>query len=390
MVKFARVLVLLVILLLPIYYVKFNFVGVPTNLIELMILASFVLALVAKRRDFNWPLLGPIALILLGMGLGTLIAIDPTKALGIFKGWIVVPILFYWASSNLISSSDRPKVGRLLTVNLLAVSLIAIGQYLGWLPSLNNRLAELDQYVSQGRAFGFFESPNLLAMYLAPLTILLSLWHQPQVQKPRDNFLTAAAIVFAVIALFLSGSRGGTLAVVLSASLWLFRTKLGPSVISAFLGLLVLIFGVLSLQASVTGSDATRLLIWQQAMEQLTEHPIFGIGPGQFQQNLAGPITHEPNYLTEIYPYALHPHNVFLNFYLSGGLLAIFGFLWILVLVARRFWRESKNLNRLAPTAAIVAILVHGLVDSTFFKNDLAVIFWLMVFLLFLPTEDRE
>ncbi len=29
--------------------------------------------------------------------------------------------------------------------------------------------------------------------------------------------------------------------------------------------------------------------------------------------------------------------------------------------------------------AAMVAVLIHGLVDTTYFKNDLALLFWLVV-----------
>jgi putative inorganic carbon (HCO3(-)) transporter len=110
-------------------------------------------------------------------------------------------------------------------------------------------------------------------------------------------------------------------------------------------------------------------------------HPLFGIGPGQFQANFSL-LGDQSGQFTTALPYALHPHNVFLNFYLSAGLLGLIGFVWLLISVGLNTFRNTlRSPLVLAASAALVAILVHGMFDSTYFKNDLAIIFWVLVFL---------
>ncbi len=85
----------------------------------------------------------------------------------------------------------------------------------------------------------------------------------------------------------------------------------------------------------------------------------------------------------EIY---LYPHNIFLNFWTELGLAGMLLFAWIFV---KLLYLGIKNLNvefyldenkylQLGLTAGLIVILVHGLVDVPYFKNDLAAIFWLL------------
>ncbi|MEK7598133.1 MAG: hypothetical protein AAB487_00145, partial [Patescibacteria group bacterium] len=45
-------------------------------------------------------------------------------------------------------------------------------------------------------------------------------------------------------------------------------------------------------------------------------------------------------------------------------------------------WRMEKSALRAIAMAIMFYILLHGLVDTTYFKNDLAVIFWLSFLIL--------
>jgi O-antigen ligase len=65
------------------------------------------------------------------------------------------------------------------------------------------------------------------------------------------------------------------------------------------------------------------------------------------------------------------PHNLYLNLWLETGLLGLIGTLWFLGLYLRRMRRHPAGSIY---AAAVVSILVHGLVDTPLFKNDLALI----------------
>ena len=81
---------------------------------------------------------------------------------------------------------------------------------------------------------------------------------------------------------------------------------------------------------------------------------------------------------TEIY---LYPHNFFLNFWSETGLLGLVAILLILIKFFTDYLRtdEARRPLYLILISVMIAIVVHGLVDVQYFKNDLSVLFWLVV-----------
>jgi len=79
-------------------------------------------------------------------------------------------------------------------------------------------------------------------------------------------------------------------------------------------------------------------------------------------------------------PCLSHPHNEILDFWLSTGLVGLAAFLWLLAV----FWVQCVRLYPacgallLGTMGAVVAMLIHGLVDNSYFLPDLALIFWLL------------
>ena len=87
----------------------------------------------------------------------------------------------------------------------------------------------------------------------------------------------------------------------------------------------------------------------------------------------------------------MYPHNIFLNFWTEIGL---FGALIFFYLLAKAIFialsltvnyiradRPEKYLS-LGLMSALIVIIIHGLVDVPYFKNDLSAMFW--VFLAFI------
>lgn len=102
--------------------------------------------------------------------------------------------------------------------------------------------------------------------------------------------------------------------------------------------------------------------------------PIIGAGLSGYKTALAP--YHKATYL-EIFEY---PHNIVLNFWSETGLLGLLVFLWIIIL----FFRNTRHH---AAIASMVVILIHGLVDVPYFKNDLAILFWIIYALGLLSTK---
>ena len=83
--------------------------------------------------------------------------------------------------------------------------------------------------------------------------------------------------------------------------------------------------------------------------------------------------------------YTSHPHNLLLDLWLSVGILGLAAFCW-LVVCAVGLARGARSADSLIPlpmvagaSGALVAGLVHGLVDNGFLLPDLAVMTWLFL-----------
>jgi len=120
-------------------------------------------------------------------------------------------------------------------------------------------------------------------------------------------------------------------------------------------------------------SFESRIMIWKASLAILKDHPFLGIGPGNFQDFYLDYQKKFPPYLEWAVP---QPHNLFLAFYLQCGLLGLIGFLWLILLFFKKGFRQ---LPIAVLTAVMIYILIHGLIDTPYWKNDLAVIFWIIV-----------
>lgn len=374
--RFARQLALVILAVLPLYYFRFSIFGVPTNIIELLIALLFVLTL-WQYRQFRLPYIWPIGLILIGLFLALSAAIDRPSALGIIKGWFVMPLVYYGSVVTLFESAEKKVFIAPAIFSLTTVSLYAIFQRFGLIGLLAHQLPDAQQYVTEGRAIGFFESPNFLAMYLVPLTLLVGGY-----LSATKKFSWLAWLILPLVAVALSESRAAILALGAGVIWLVLLQNLGSEKryrVWAFAVMVGLV--AVSLTLLRPADDQQRRYIWEKAGEMIRQHPFLGIGPGQFQANF--PLLNDgSNQFASALPYALHPHNLFLDFYLSAGLIGLVGFVWLLIKLG---WGLCQDVVRsplaLAASAGLLAVLVHGLFDSTYFKNDLAIIFWLLVFL---------
>ncbi|MBU1870927.1 O-antigen ligase family protein [Patescibacteria group bacterium] len=94
---------------------------------------------------------------------------------------------------------------------------------------------------------------------------------------------------------------------------------------------------------------------------------------------------------TEIY---LYPHNIILNFWSELGLAGLLLFIWIIgkyfyLSIINLFEKKNKYLI-LGLFGAMIVIVVHGLVDVPYFKNDLAILFWLLIAMMGVINFEKQ
>jgi O-antigen ligase len=110
----------------------------------------------------------------------------------------------------------------------------------------------------------------------------------------------------------------------------------------------------------------------------LRDHPIFGVGLDQFL-NQYQYYVEETNFYESS---TNHPHNIILDFWLRLGIIGLLVWIGIVVqfvrvaLVLARSRDAVRRALALGLLALLTDILVHGLIDNSYFLMDLALVFW--------------
>ena len=406
------------IFLMPSYLLRFSIFGIPTTVLEIMIYILFLIWALdgvrsLERKDFslnkiNFYRLKPelqilnigIILLFLGIITSTFNSFDLRTSLGIFKGWFVDPFLFFVVFINIIKKEEHiASTLKSWIASGVVVSLVGIF-YL-----LNNNLT------FDGRLKAFFLSPNYLAMYLSPvflilIVLLLDIFGARASVRNYSKRLTSIFrlkpslkllnikypifLIIILIPLYFTYSYGAFLGIFV-ATIYLLIIGLKPllriSNIKYPIFLIIISISFIFITAvkfsQITNLDDrssfhSRLMIWNTSVEIIKDNPLFGIGPGTFQDvYLSYSEKFDKPYLEWAVP---QPHNIFLAFYLQTGMIGFVGFILIL------FWFFNGCKNEALPrlywqiiNVLMIYILVHGLVDTTYWKNDLALMFWLIV-----------
>jgi O-antigen ligase len=418
-----------VIFSMPFYLLRFSIFGIPTTILEMMIYTLFLVWIFRKilkqyhsiyydtvclggiKKNKNKILLIGIALLFLGVLISTFNSSDLKNSLGIFKGWFVDPFLFFVVFISVIKKEKHLILSlKSWLFSGIAVSLISIF-YL-----LNNNLT------FDGRLKAFFLSPNHLAMYLAPAFLIGLFFLLNDLSFPRrresiatinNSFVVVQNIkkilnikyliflIIILIPLYFTYSYGAFLGI-FAAIIWLFfktnnlsflRKQESTATINfkkhSFLKItasIILISFIIFISlgkfdqiisSSERSSFHSRLMIWNTAGEIIKDNLLFGIGPGTFQEiYLSYSNKFSEPYLEWAVP---QPHNIFLAFYLQTGFIGFIGFVLILFWFFSSKLKYSNILISNILTILMIYILVHGFVDTTYWKNDLSLMFWLII-----------
>lgn len=347
------------------------------------------------------------SLFVAGTAIGVLVARRPHEALREWR-WEVAEPLVYLAL--VLIFARRNGAARLLLWSFLGsallVSVLAAVQVF-WLHATFTPLADGNQLIPYAtisggvpRATAFiYGSGNSLGAWVGralPLAVALALASRGAVSR-RERTIAVVVGLACVPALIWSQSRGAELAVVVAcvvvACLALRRPLLlaGAAIAGA---VIVLWNGAALLHAALAGhggSGEVRTLVWLAAWHMIRDHPLFGIGPDQFLYYYSSTYTSHPYWILVLNgqrtlawrePNLAQPHNLILDLWLSGGLLALAGFAVVVVAFWRRalaLWRRGGGWTTAAALGvggSVLAGVLHGMVDNGYFAPDLALAFW--------------
>jgi O-antigen ligase len=381
-------LIYLAIIFLPTYLIKFVVFNISLNLLEVLMLATLAWSffLIPKNKLLDKKTTKYIIIfgvILLGLVISTVINGNYQQGVGIIKGWFLLPFLFGLCINKFLPEEKKLNIFLCFYFSAFFVSCVSLVYFF------------FGKITYDGRLQAFFNSPNYLAMYLAPAIIIGAILLKKRKSEVINLFLgfkltkrlLSVSLLIIVVCLFLTYSLSAwiSLAVVLWGMLYFPKINLKTTILSAIAFLVMLLIvqtnftKINNLGVSDSRSSfSSRIMIWKSAEKMLEDSWILGIGPGNFQEKYLLYQKYFPPYLEWAAP---HPHNLFLAFWLYGGILSFFGFLFLIL-----FWikdilsKKQKDDIFFIALGIMTYILVHGVVDTTYFKNDLAVVFWVNFF----------
>jgi len=423
----------LLFLLLPTYLIRFNIGSLPTTLLEIMIWIILIVWILKYRGSIILNLKSSIlnhkllfiasAIFLTATTISIFTSVDIRSAAGEWKAFYVEPILVFiilvTSYKLLVTKNFINKIIYALILSGLITSTLAIYQHFtGWMVP--------DAFWENRNTFrvtAWYGFPNGVGLFLAPLlplTIYLikKSWNELKTsnwklvisnyetkitnyQLPITNYLIIISsllfLISAPLAIFFAKSTGGLVGVAAGIGLLLiiYKKTRWPTIIIGVLGLLS-IFSIPSLSnfkqelLLQDRSGQIRLSIYKETIEFIKDNPIKGAGLASYTERI------EPYHTTvnsegiEIFH---HPHNIFLTMWINLGLLGLISFILILISVFSiqySVFRRKRELPliRYFLLSSLVVIIVTGLVDSPYIKNDLSILFWLLPALLI--TTERE
>lgn len=324
------------------------------------------------------PLNKPLVLLLLAIVPGVATAAEPLIVVKVLVIWTCLFLVY-----QLVVDEGDPRTVRWLLLTL-AVSGAVVGLIATVRSGGGSEISLLGQgQTAEGRAEGSFGSPNTLATFEAlalPGALALAVASRGAI---RPVAATAFALSFAGVALSLS--RGGLLAIAGALAVMAFWPPFRRVVLLAGLVIVPLALSganplgevevvdtvserITSLEYSAQQNQ--RLDIWAATPAIVADHPVVGVGIGQYsvvapRYGLAGPFE-------ETFE---HAHNIPLTIAAELGLVGLAALTWLavaLVALVVRAYRSASGINRglvLAIAAALFALTIQGMVDYTLRLN---------------------
>jgi hypothetical protein len=380
------VLMLLNLFFLQSYLFRFSIAGIPTNLQEILvgILAVIFIANLILNQNFwsylkgisrYWPILVIVVLSFFAVlqgGEDTVFLIRHLRF--IFFGSVLALIFF----GTFRSSADKHNGLRWAGIGALAFGIFSLGyNLLGFNVTHDYRL------------LGPLDAAVYLSFYLTPF-FLFFLFHALKGYRKKEYFVYAILLFCLILATRSMGSIGGSMAIILAWVLHQYKPRfiysaVGKVIITVVVLLTVLLITWTKIIPAVTTSYSSldeRGEIWKVSMELLKQprNIMFGLGLGQFQnqyESLADSVLGRP----PLDYYVLQPHNIFLLFIFNFGLI---GVIFLVFFIQKSFSNSSR-----ISTWIFWYFVLHGLIDTPFFKNDLFFLFILFLSLSLFSNSSK-
>lgn len=330
-------------------------------------MALGVFVLILERKKLNFKILPKSLIIIMLSFIGALVfsslAINDMESLGKAFKYLYWMLPFFVVLYNMqLCKNDR------VVLYSLAISLFI------------SAAAVIYQYYFEGEARpgGIYSHPNLFASMMDVLLPFAAMFILKNIYENKEKIMGKilfVPIIAGTYALFLSGSRGGMIGVIIGLLLCLIcyclrKIKL-PYFILLFVSMIVLLAGTMfAVYDSVPDLlqrryDNERLLLIESSYNMWNDNKFFGIGLENWEEEYSNKYK-----LPEAKEDLDMPHNILAFFFSTTGLVGGIAYCFFIVSI---FIFLIKNLHKTTKEEAIFVIIailwaffsvnIHGMVD---------------------------
>ena len=305
---------------------------------------------------------------------------------GFFKTFVY---LGFYVSLILYFKDNKDKIKYIFLAYALCVSFetvvaflqnfTSVGEISGW-----QDMSRLNPEEVMTRVYGTLKpyNPNLFGGYLLACI--------PAFIAIPKRFAIPGAI-FASIALVLTGCRGAYIGfflqlIVLGFIIYKnlnakYKQIFTTAASACAVALMAFIMSISALRARIfsifamrsDSSNSFRFNVYNSCVDMFKDNWLLGIGVGN--QNFR-----------EIYGLymktgfdALSAYNIYLEIAVESGIFALITFVGFIGLIINKAVKNLSNFYVLAALISIIGILIHGIVDTVFFRPQIQFTFWIMV-----------
>ena len=380
------VLAALTCALTPAYTLRWHIGFYPSTVLEVAVMLSVAAFAFESWRlrdvpSLRSPFTLPAAIFIVACAISVIVAPDRRAALGIFRAYVIESIAFYFVVGAVVRTARQ--------ASLLLAGLGVAGVVVGIANSLVVLNAILHHTLNPAvtAPVVIYTNANDVALFLVPLIAIAGSIFLYSADR-MERLAGGAFVVIASVATLLSFSRGGYLAlaaVALGLALS-HRRRWRLLAVAAVVGVVLILIPPITHRIAVeldfsNGSNTLvgRFELWRVSLQMLLQHIVFGAGLSGFALTIAP--YWNPTHIDRF----IYPHNIVLTFWSETGLLGLAAFAWIMVTGFMQGWKGWRAAAagwrpiELGIVLALVAVVVHGLVDVPYFKNDLSLEFWVLL-----------
>ena len=245
---------------------------------------------------------------------------------------------------------------------------------------------QVSQGVARPETFlgGSWMQGTMIYVILLPMLLIMSL---ENFDDARKKIFFRATFLLSLAAFILLNTRGAwiDLSIVLTLIL-IYRIRNLKKLLAIFSASIIAVGIFLTLTPNTSQRIQTmahleseqavteRFLMWQSAINMIKDHPIMGVGLGNYVKQYQ-----------EVYilPEALerqqtHAHNAYLHFWAETGIFGLALFCAIFIYTLRWAWARSENLYGQILFFSTLALMIYGITDYTFAGYSAMRLYWLL------------